>query len=204
MQLILWFLCVCVTWIWCNIKNLKRLEFLYRSNVLEPQEDSHVNLQLSIFISFSALETFIPRPFLKTPRSEYWKKETALSPTSRVDSDRLLFWGGFGPFSGHFFFEKVWGGQSPFRTAMIRTSHGPVGLRHARDPETIKPSSSNDKKEVGAEGRRGSGKLGGDVYIYIYIYIIDFLLSSLFRGNDPIWRPCISNGWLNHQLLKGL
>jgi len=31
---------------------------------------------------------------------------------------------------------------------MIRTSHGPVGLRHARDPETIKPSSSNDKKEV--------------------------------------------------------
>jgi len=61
-----------------------------------------------------------------------------------------------------------------------------VGLRHARDPETIKPSSSNDKKEVGAEGRRGSGKLGGDVYIYIYIYIIDFLLSSLFRGNDPI------------------
>ena len=114
MQLIFWFLCVCVTWIWCNIKNLKRVEFLYRSNVLEPQEDSHVNVQLSIFISFSTLETCIPRPFLKTPRSEYWKKETALSPIEPSRFWPALVLGGVRTVLGAFFSRKFGVGKVPF------------------------------------------------------------------------------------------
>ena len=41
------------------------------------------------------------------------------------------------------------GGQSPSWRTMIRTGYGPVGLRHPRVAETIKPAGSNEKKEAG-------------------------------------------------------
>ena len=193
MQSILWFLCVCVTWIWCNIKNLKRLEFLYRSNVLEPQEDSHVNVQLSIFISFSALETCIPRPFLKTPRSEYWKKETALSPIEPSRFWPALVLGGVRTVLGAFFFRESLGwakSLSNGHDSHVPRTSGTSTCQRSRDDQAIQ-----QQWQERGRGRRKKGKWQTG-WRCIYIYKIDFLLSSLFRGNDPIWRGPMFFKWV--------
>ena len=77
------------------------------------------------------------------------------------------------------------GGQSPSWRTMIRTGYGPVGLRHPRVAETIKPAGSNEKKEAGtARGLANPASRSLFFFLMHFSSLFQCLLILLFRGED--------------------